>query len=140
MRPFGKVFCILAPLLMWPIPAWTGDEGASQSGADERVMPDSNDNPEAVISRDEWKRRVEQGRARIQEARRELRRGRRAFRESSESPEKIATKRVLNDDTLEPGDIVATDKGLFLFRGKSSAVGQPNEFVPLGFPLTPAKP
>jgi hypothetical protein len=42
MRPSGKVFCILAPFLIWPIPAWTGDVGASQSGADERVMPGSN--------------------------------------------------------------------------------------------------
>ena len=45
-----------------------------------------------------------------------MRGSRREYREQSKSPEKIATKRVLNDETLEPGDIVATDKGLFLFR------------------------
>lgn len=33
--------------------------------------------------------------------------------------------------TLQPGDIVSTDKGLFLFRGRSGADGQTADFVPV---------
>jgi hypothetical protein len=47
-------------------------------------------------------------------------------------PEKIATQRVLNDDTLQPGEIVSTDKGLLLFRGRSAPDGQTAEFAPIG--------
>jgi hypothetical protein len=46
-------------------------------------------------------------------------------------PDKIATQRVLDDDTLQPGDIVSTDKGLFLFRGRSGPDGQTADFVPM---------
>jgi hypothetical protein len=46
-------------------------------------------------------------------------------------PEKIATERVLNDDTLQPGDIVSTDKGFFLFRGRSGTDEQTMDFVPV---------
>lgn len=47
----------------------------------------------------------------------------------AEPPEKTATQRVLTDDTLRPGDIVSTDKGLFLYRGKSGTDGQVTDFV-----------
>ncbi|MGJ4927630.1 hypothetical protein ACQR1I_20475 [Bradyrhizobium sp. HKCCYLS2038] len=33
-------------------------------------------------------------------------------------PEQLATERVLNDETLQAGDVVATDRGLFLLRGR----------------------
>jgi hypothetical protein len=46
-------------------------------------------------------------------------------------PEKIATQRVLSDDTLQPGDIVSTDRGFFLFRGRSGADGQTPDLVPI---------
>lgn len=48
---------------------------------------------------------------------------------ASEPPEKTATQRVLTDDTLRPGDIVSTDKGLFLYRGKSGTDGQVTDLV-----------
>ena len=37
----------------------------------------------------------------------------------------------VGDDTLQPGDIVSTDKGLFLFRGRSGPDGQTADFVPM---------
>jgi len=48
-----------------------------------------------------------------------------------EPREKIATQRVLNDDTLQPGDIVSTDKGFFVFLGRSGTDEPTADFVPV---------
>jgi hypothetical protein len=51
--------------------------------------------------------------------------------------ERIASDMAMNDGTLQKGDIVATDRGFFLFRGLG-ADGISNDFVPVPNPL-PAK-
>ena len=86
--------------------------------------------PDSLISRDEWSARIALARKRAEQARRGWRFGQSVPGWSpAEAREKIATERVLNDGTLQPGDIVATDKGLFLFRGRPD--GQPPDFAPL---------
>jgi hypothetical protein len=42
-----------------------------------------------------------------------------------------ASRRAVEDDSLRPGDIVSTNRGLFVFKGRSSAEHSLNEFVSL---------
>jgi hypothetical protein len=42
-----------------------------------------------------------------------------------------ASRRAVEDDSLRPGDIVSTNRGLFVFKGRSSAEPSLDEFVPL---------
>ena len=48
--------------------------------------------------------------------------------------ERIASEMVKNDSSLQRGDIVATDRGFFLFRGLAQD-GSSNEFVPVPNPF-----
>jgi hypothetical protein len=52
--------------------------------------------------------------------------------------ERIASEMVKNDSSLQRGDIVATDRGFFLFRGLAQD-GSNNEFVPVPNPLSSEK-
>jgi hypothetical protein len=45
---------------------------------------------------------------------------------------------VMNDGSLQKGDIVATDRGFFVFRGLS-ADGVTGDFVPVANPLSAIK-
>lgn len=87
--------------------------------------------PDSLISRSDWKHRIEQARGRAEQGRREWRLNAPLRRLAVDPPDKVATQRVLNDDTLQPGDIVSTDKGLFVFRGRFGADGQATDFVPV---------
>jgi hypothetical protein len=42
-----------------------------------------------------------------------------------------ASKRVLQDDSLKPGDIISTTHGLFRFRGAADRQPTPDDFVRL---------
>ncbi|GLR88531.1 hypothetical protein GCM10007857_52430 [Bradyrhizobium iriomotense] len=88
--------------------------------------------PDSLMSREDWKRRIADARKRADQARLDwkLQAPLRAAI-PPDPPEKIATQRVLNDDTLRPGDVVSTDKGLFIFRGRSGPDGETPEFVPM---------
>jgi len=52
--------------------------------------------------------------------------------------ERIASDMVMNDSILRKGDIVATDRGFFLFRG-SAADGVSNGFVAVPNPVAGAR-
>jgi hypothetical protein len=56
---------------------------------------------------------------------------------TSAEAERIASDTAMNDGSLHKGDIVATDRGFFLFRGLGPD-GITNDFVPVPNPL-PAK-
>lgn len=43
----------------------------------------------------------------------------------------IASDSVISDSTLQPGDIISTTKGLFVFRGPLDRDHRPEDFVPL---------
>ena len=66
--------------------------------------------PDSLISRDERQHRIEEARKRAAQARTERRQNAPLHVIEPDPPEKIATQRLLNDDTLQPGDIVSTDK------------------------------
>jgi hypothetical protein len=53
--------------------------------------------------------------------------------------ERIASEQALNDGILQQGDIVATDRGFFLFRGLSPD-GAAGDFVQVPNPLSGGKP
>jgi hypothetical protein len=40
-----------------------------------------------------------------------------------------ASKRALEDDSLRPGDIISTDRGLFRFEGSPDRERKPDDFV-----------
>jgi hypothetical protein len=48
-----------------------------------------------------------------------------------EDPDVVATERVLNDESLQTGDIVSTNRGLFVFRGRIDQPRRQEDFVPL---------
>ena len=52
--------------------------------------------------------------------------------------ERIASDMAMNDSLLQRGDIVATDRGFFVFRGLAPD-GVSNEFAPIPNPLPARK-
>jgi hypothetical protein len=128
-----RVVCSTA-LVAMSTPSLAGDELSPEQRGDEPAISDPAPNADSAISREEWRLRIDQARERAAQLRREwwLHPPPPAPRESADKvAEKVATERVLNDDTLQPGDIVSTDKGLLLFRGRVGADAQQGDFVPL---------
>ncbi|MGY8667458.1 hypothetical protein Q3C01_34600 [Bradyrhizobium sp. UFLA05-109] len=118
---------------------FAGDEPASAEASTpgaptpaEVADAESAPSPDSLMSREDWKRRIIEARRRSDQARLDwkLQAPLRAAI-PPDPPEKIATERVLNDDTLQPGDIVSTDKGLLQFRGWAGVDGQTAQFVPV---------
>jgi hypothetical protein len=78
------------------------------------------------MSRGEWQAHVKASRERLDLMRRE----RKSFVAPPPSQDEIAeaaSKKVLND-TLVPGDIVSTTRGLFRFRGSPDRERKPEDF------------
>src|ERR1035437_8693526 len=74
--------------------------------------------PAFQLTRDQWRERVRTTKLRIQEQA-----ARRRIQDADNGPTEEAeraSERVLNDDSLMKGDIVVTDKGMFVFRGRSN--------------------
>ena len=121
---------------MVAVQSWPGQGRASdETAAMAPVAADpSNDlvlSRDSLMAREDWKRRIEDARKRAEQARRGWRLNAPRRLREPDPPDKIATERVLGDDTLQPGDIVSTDKGLFLFRGRSGPDGQTADVVPM---------
>ena len=69
------------------------------------------------MTREEWRAEVQAGRERLEL----MRRQHRSFIPQEPSQDEIAesaSKRVLEDDSLQSGDIVSTTHGLYRFRGR----------------------
>jgi hypothetical protein len=89
--------------------------------AQERATADT-----AEMSREEWQAHVKASRERLDVMRRE----RKSFVAPPPGPDEIAeaaSRQVLND-TLVPGDIVSTTRGLFRFRGSPDRERKPEDF------------
>jgi hypothetical protein len=86
---------------------------------------------EPEIDRDQWRERVAEARRRARQFALEQR-GRSTFDPAPiVDEESIASERALNDDSLRRGDIVSTNKGLFVFRGRSEQERRESDFIPL---------
>jgi hypothetical protein len=48
-----------------------------------------------------------------------------------EDPDLVATERLLNDDSLQRGDIVSTKKGMFVYQGRPDQPRREQDFVPI---------
>lgn len=83
------------------------------------------------MSHQEWLERVQEATQRAKEAAVGHRLHPERHTPSPEDKARIASERVLNDNNLQPGAIVSTDKGLFVFRGNSAPPPKSEDFVPL---------
>jgi hypothetical protein len=116
MKPgliFGLIFAMAMNLAM------LSSQGFGQEGATDYL-------PE--MSREDWQARVNASRARAELMRHEQR----SFAIEQPTIEEIAernSRRILEDDSLLPGDIVSTDRGLFQFRGSPDRNRRPDDFV-----------
>lgn len=102
-----------------------------------QVEPETDLPDEPRLSREQWLADIEAARRRIEERRREGR----SFAEpapSSVDAAREAFQRILEDDSLRAGDIVATSRGLMMFKGQSSNERSLNDFAPVA--LGAAKP
>ncbi|MDA9498228.1 hypothetical protein XI05_12365 [Bradyrhizobium sp. CCBAU 11357] len=86
---------------------------------------------EPEVSRDEWRQRIEDARRRAKEVARERREHPELYKPIPEDPDLVATERLLRDDSLKPGDIVATKKGMFVYQGRSDQPRRDQDFVPV---------
>jgi hypothetical protein len=71
------------------------------------------------ISRTAWRQRLDVAKRRAREVARERRQHVELYIPIPEDPDLVATERVLNDESLQTGDIVSTNKGMFVFRGRA---------------------
>jgi len=95
-----------------------------ESGSDQPAEPRA--------SREQWLADIEAARRRIEERRREGR----SFARSEPSDAEAAGEafqRILEDDSLRVGDIVATSRGLLMFKGQSSHERSLNDFAPVAW-------
>jgi hypothetical protein len=83
------------------------------------------------VSRQEWMERVQEAKQRAKDAAIDRRMHPERYAPSPEDKARIASERVLNDDSLQPGDIISTNKGLFVFRGSADQPPKSEDFVPL---------
>jgi hypothetical protein len=86
---------------------------------------------EPELTRDEWRQRIEGARRRTKEVSRERREHPELYKPIPEDPDLVATERLLNDDSLQRGDIVATKKGMFIYQGRSDQPRREQDFVPI---------
>jgi hypothetical protein len=116
----AAVIAFLFTLTISPCPAQNTPESPA---ANEQVRPE--------VSRQEWLERVQEATRRAKVAAVEHRIHPERYTPSAEEKARMASERVLNDDSLQPGDIVSTDKGLFVFRGIANHPPKSEDFVPL---------
>ncbi|QAU50397.1 hypothetical protein EAS56_26450 [Bradyrhizobium guangzhouense] len=90
-------------------------------------LPPSDPEP----TRDQWRQRIDEARQRAKEASRERREHPELYKPVPEDPDLVATERLLNDDSLQRGDIVTTKKGMFVYQGRSDQPRREQDFVPV---------
>jgi hypothetical protein len=80
------------------------------------------------MSREAWQAHIRASRERAEMMRREGKR----FVPLPPTVDEIAeaaSRRILGDDSLQPGDIVSTNRGLFRFQGAPDRERKPDDFV-----------
>ncbi len=128
MRALATAVVVLAALL-------AGGRGCAASDAvSEQATQDSGDalDPATLMTRSEWKQRVEAARARSRDFIAKARAGLLTpYHRSAEERANEASAAALSDQSLRHGDIVSTTDGLFVYTGRSDADPQPGDFVPI---------
>jgi hypothetical protein len=93
-------------------------------GCPAQELPDNN----SQMTREQWRAHVKGSRERVEIMRRE-RRILIPILPTTEELAEAASKRVLEDDALRPGDVVSTNRGLFRFQGQPDRERRPDDFV-----------
>jgi hypothetical protein len=104
--------------------------GVSLPSAMAQVEPESDQPGQPRMSREQWLADVEAARLRVEERRRQGR----SFAAPVPSDEEVGREtfqRILEDDSLRAGDIVATSRGLLMFKGQSSDERSLSDFAPV---------
>jgi hypothetical protein len=86
-----------------------------------------SDDPSEII-RDEWQTQIKTAREHLEAMRRE----RKSLAPRTLTAEEVAaeaSQRVIEDESLMPGDIVSTSQGLFQFKGSRNGGRRPEDFV-----------
>ena len=86
---------------------------------------------EPELTRDQWRQRIDEARQRAEEASREHREHPELYKPVPEDPDLVATERILNDESLQRGDIVTTKKGMFIYQGRTDQPRREQDFVPV---------
>ena len=123
----GAILGISGGLGAWlvdPTPCQAEDEPGPTL---EDYLPPKEPEP----TRDQWRQRVDEARQRAKEASREHREHPELYKPVPEDPDLVATERILNDESLQRGDIVTTKKGTFVYQGKSDQPRREQDFVPV---------
>jgi len=102
----------------------------AQQAEPESDQPSEPQPSEPRVSREQWLADIEAARRRIEARRREGRSFARSEPSDAETARE-AFQRILEDDSLRVGDIVATSRGLLMFKGQSSNERSLNDFAPL---------
>lgn len=87
------------------------------------------EHPDGLLTREQWQQRVEEARRRSKDFIANTR-TQTPLPPPSHPLEAEASDRVVNDPTLRPGDIVATDRGFFVFVGRDEE-HRGSDFVPI---------
>ena len=104
--------------------------GGSCLAQDATSLPAVEDGP-LDMSRELWRERVAEAKRRARRFALENR-GRSALSPpSAAEEERIASERVLNDESLQWGDIVSTNKGLYVFKGRADRERSDSDFIAL---------
>ena len=92
-------------------------------------------------TRAHWREHVRNTKRRVQEeaAQRRLERARARAQPSREDEARMLSEIVLSDDSLVAGDVVMTDKGVFVFKGRGNEVISARDFEPVEGPGLKAK-
>ncbi|QPF88078.1 hypothetical protein IC762_12705 [Bradyrhizobium genosp. L] len=114
---------VLAVLPATSIAAEQDEPGATAGEAPNTDAPEP--------SRDQWRQRIDAARQRAKEVARERRENPQAYLPVPEDPDLAANRRILNDDSLHPGDIVTTSQGMFIYQGRPDQPRSPEDFVPV---------
>ncbi|SRR6266481_7688886 len=94
--------------------------------------PSSAEDVFSEPDREQWLARVAEAKRRAREFALEQRmRVPSPAADLSAEKERLASERVMNDSGLQPGDIISTGKGLFVFRGQPDREHRESDFVAL---------
>ncbi len=115
---------VLGALLVVPTPCLAQDEPEPTIND---YLPPSEPEP----TRDQWRQRIDDARQRAKEASRERREHPELYKPVPEDPDLVATERILNDESLQRGDIVTTKKGMFVYQGQTDQPRRKEDFVPV---------
>jgi len=89
------------------------------------------DDTPVEMSREQWRDTLRTSRERANLMRRERKRLPAYQPPTADQLAEEASRRILEDDSLLPGDIVSTNRGLLRFQGSSERARSPDDFVPV---------